>query len=173
MRSLVPFSFVLVVVVSACGASTGVAPPDVSRPAADDASRPGTELDAAADDIDAGVSNACITLTLTFVGCDAERRAECEREYASVSSAHRELIDRDAACFPAIDPASWPTSPSACTPTAIPPRLHVWTHWFHGGCQGLNGQVMSEVLADPGFPSCTRATSGTGTLCFFGGTLGG
>jgi hypothetical protein len=148
----------------ACGARSELrVPPGAAEAAAGDPAPPGAA--------------ACELLTLTFVGCDAERRAECEREYAAVGPATRAAIDRDAACFreQAMGGATapWPPATAVCTPTAVPPALDTWEHWFHGGCQGFNGAVMTAVAMDPGFPACAFPADAGAVACFFGGTLGG
>lgn len=119
---------------------------------------------------DAAVSHSCQTLVLTFVGCDEERLKECEREYNAVSASNRALVDASAAClrksFPGVKSLAWPAPGATCTPAAVPPVLASWDQWFHGTCQGDNGNAVYGLLADPGFPPC-GADAGQ-PQCFFG-----
>jgi photosystem II stability/assembly factor-like uncharacterized protein len=109
---------------------------------------------------------ACVTLTVAFAGCDAERLAECEREYASLPPSVQATIDADGACFrnlgtiaPALND-TWPDTPGSCAPP-----LTVNNYWRHGACQGDNGQVAGAVT---GFPFCGQIGQ---PICFFTGTL--
>ncbi len=111
-------------------------------------------------------SAPCVTLTVAFAGCDAERLGECQREYAALPASVRSAIDADAACwrgpvYGAQLNATWPATPGVCKPA-----FDVWEHWFHGGCQGANGTVASAIAAaDPcaGTPAaCASLTTDSG-----------
>jgi photosystem II stability/assembly factor-like uncharacterized protein len=89
---------------------------------------------------------ACVTLTVAFAGCDADRLAECEREYASLPPSAQAAIDADGACFRSLGTIApplndtWPDTPGSCAPA-----LTVENYWRHGACQGDNGQVAGAV----------------------------
>jgi len=107
---------------------------------------------------------------LAFVGCDTERLHECEREYHAVSATNQGLIDTAVVCLetriPGLSSATWPPATATCTPTAIRPISSSNSQWFHGGCEGDNGNAVTQVTADPAFPSC--ASDGGQPECFFG-----
>jgi hypothetical protein len=120
-----------------------------------------------------GTLNSCQLLVLFFVGCEEERLKECEREYAAVSATNHELIDESVQClktsfmeFRGVLTVTWPPAGKTCTPSAIPPLLNATNMWFNGGCEGLNGSVVTNLPADPGFPAC-GGDSGQ-AACFFG-----
>jgi hypothetical protein len=120
----------------------------------------------------ASAHSSCQTLVLTFLGCDEERLAECAREYDAVSAVNDALIDQSASClrvnFPKVADAGWPPQGSPCSPAAVPHLLSAWSQWFHGVCQGANGNAAVNVPADPNFPSCAHTEDAGEPLCFFG-----
>jgi len=112
---------------------------------------------------------ACVTLTVAFAGCDAERLAECEREYRALPAAAQATIDADGACFRDSQyygrflNDTWPATPGTCA-AALP----VWNNWYHGGCEGDNGAVMDAIAANDSFPFCGQSGQ---PVCFFTQTL--
>ncbi len=126
-------------------------------------------------DASRATATSCATLVLAFVGCDDERREECEREYAAVSAPSRDLVDVAVAClerlFPTVAGATWPAPGQTCSPMAIPPILNATEQWYHGACQTDDGRA-ENIVSDPGFPTCSNAASDAGEpICFFGSTL--
>ncbi len=163
-------------------ATTDALPPeaDTGAPSADAGAPDGDSgapaSDASADSVtptaDAGASTSCDALVLWFVGCNQERRTECEREYSAVSSANRAKIDLAVTCLASLSPSkfppspTWPASAQACTAaTATCPSCDN-SYWLHGGCQTDTGDVAFSVSADPGFPAC--GGDGGQPACFFG-----
>jgi hypothetical protein len=89
---------------------------------------------------------ACVTLTVAFAGCDAERLAECEREYQSLPGAAQATIDADGVCFrnlgsvaPPLN-TTWPATPATCAPA-----LTLDEYWRHGACQQYNGAALGVI----------------------------
>lgn len=138
----------------------------VSGPDAADAAADGAALDGSPPD--PGGHAACDALTLMFVGCDVERRAECVRELAHVSAKALGYVEDAASCAGAGGTFRWPAPPAACTPTSVPPVRTLRDSWYHGSCEMVTGNVAS-VTEDPGFPPC----GGDAGLpaCFFHGTI--
>jgi hypothetical protein len=95
---------------------------------------------------DSGIES-CVTLTLEFLGCDTERLAECEREYASFPPDVRAAVDADAACFRSsfAAAAAWPPDPDAAA-CAAPPSSTLNSRWYHGACQGQNAAVNTAIM---------------------------
>jgi hypothetical protein len=149
------------------GCGGGVATPSESTDAGAESSSAGdsSSFDEPNDDV-----TSCETLVLAFVGCDDERRQECAREYSSVSPMNRVLVDDAAACLkanrPSVASAVWPPVDAVCTPTSVPPLESANDLWFHGVCEGDNGDVATSLPADPSFPPC-GGDSGE-PACFFG-----
>jgi hypothetical protein len=121
--------------------------------------------DAAVDAADAATEPiaACVTLTVGFAGCDAERLAECEREYQSLPSAAQAAIDADGACFrnlgstggPTLN-MTWPATPGTCAAT-----LTVNEYWMHGACQGYNADVVGLITCGGTPVPCSELSSQT------------
>ncbi len=141
-------------------AGCGAAAPTGSATTAD-ATASGDAALATADDAAAGAT-ACVTLTVAFAGCDAERLAECQREYAVLPADLQATVDTDGDCFRAstlfapLLNASWPATPGTCVAA-----LTVWQHWYHGGCEGVNSQVANGLAA---FDPCVGAPAACASL---------
>jgi hypothetical protein len=144
----------------ACEGATSTAPADAA-----------SDIAASTNASEASATDSCEALVLIFLGCDAERLQECEREFRGVSAANRSLVDQSVACiemkFPQLDAGAvlWPGAGASCSPSAMPPLLSSNQAWFHGACQGNNGSVATNLPTDPGFPACG---GDAGPPCFFG-----
>ncbi len=108
---------------------------------------------------DSGVES-CVTLTLEFLGCDTERLAECEHEYASFPPDVRATVDADAACFRSSFSAAavWPSDLDAAA-CATPPSSTLNSRWFHGGCEGQNAAINTAMMG----LVCSGTTTGCGS----------
>ena len=94
----------------------------------------------------AGAHDSCVTVTLALLGCNTERLAECEREYAQLGSGVATAVNTYAQCVrtnfawhPSTDWPAGPTDAAACNPIGLEGA------WQHGACQSQAAAVYGAI----------------------------
>jgi hypothetical protein len=106
----------------------------------------GAAIDGPPSDGTAGAHDSCVTVTLALLGCNTERLAECELEYAQSGSGVATAVDTYAQCvrvnFAWHPSTDWPAGPmdaAACNPIGLGDA------WQHGAWQFQAAAVYGAI----------------------------